>query len=451
MAFWILALKNLWRNSRRTLVTGIAMATGFAGLCLFNGFVYRIERALAIGTIYINHVGHFSIIKKGWLEKGLSKPKAFSINEKTQNEIKDFFRPYQADLRFQIPMLIGTGLISNGCRNTPFYLKGLPRSFRQEVLKSPEFLKWVSFVGKKFAGQDYTHFTDSENPLLITESLARLLNKQNLYTTPQSLPEAQLIDCQSPDKLQRISRDPSVQLITKNFDQGFSAIDANLVGHFMVGFSFLEDLSLEAPLEVTQKLYDTTAISRWILYLNEPDQLLFWKNHIAPLFHAQFPQLEMLSYDDNKISPFYSGTSQFLNSLTIIFLSIAGLAISLAIINSLTISILERSKEIGTLRALGYKESRIAWLLSQEMILLTLTSLMAGWGLSYLIASVVNTLNFKFSPPGASEPIKLQIALNLPFQLTTFLILTVIVCLVSYIISKRRIKISIAQLLIDQS
>lgn len=450
MELWFLACKNLWRNPRRTIVTAIALSTGFAGLCLFHGFTYRTEKALAIGTIYINQTGHISIIKKGWLEKGLSKPKKYSITDKEQLSIQNFLSLHLDQIQHQFPMLIGVGLISNGCRTTPYYMKGLPNIYRKNVLFSDEFLKWRNFNDRNFAGKDYTHFNVEDAPILITENLARLLNKKSIYTSFASLPKSSIIDCMSNEKYSIISTDPSVQLMTKTFDNSFTAMDANVVGHFMVGFSFLEDMGMEAPLSFVQKLYDTESISRWIIYLKDPHKSLnFWKNSIYPTFSKEFPQLEMLFYNDEKISPFYVGTSQFLKSLTLIFIIIAGAAASLAIINSLTLSIIERSKEIGTLRSLGFTESKLALLFGKEMILLSFFSLAFGWMLSLLLSFLINQSHLTFEPPGATEPVKLEISMDYIFQVKIFLILLGIVAFVSFYLTKKQIRTSIAQLLIE--
>jgi len=449
MALWFLAFKNLFRNPRRSLVTGLAIAIGFAGLNIFNGYSYRIERALAVGTIYTNHAGHISIIKKGWFDKGLSKPKHYSLNEQDQIDLTHFFRTYESEILFKTPIYVGVGLISNGCRSLPFYLKGLERNYRAQTLIAPEYLKWTTFINKKFPGSSYTQFADKESPLMITHNLAQLLNKNAIYENSQSLPPSQLIDCKSDSKKELISKDPSVQLLAKNLDGGFSAIDANIVGHYIVGFSFLDDVSIEGPISLVQKLYDTQSISRLLLFLKNPDSINDWKRQIQPLFAAHFPKLEMVFYDDPRISPFFVGTSSFLKSLTLLFVLISGISITLTIINSLTINILERSKEIGTFRSLGFKSSQVAWIFGREMILLTSISLILGAVLSRFAALTINAANFTYSPPGVSESIKLEVAIESQFQFITFLALATLVLLVSYILTHKRVNINISRLLVD--
>lgn len=449
MMLWHLAFKNLLRNPRRSLVTGLAIATGFMGLTLFNAYSYRIERALAIGTIYTNHAGHISIIKKGWFEKGLSKPKPFSLSEKDQKELANFLKTYDQEILFTAPLYVGIGLISNGCRSLPFYLKGLDRTYRTHMLQSPEFKRWTTFIDKKYPGSSYANFTDVDTPLMITQNLAYLLNKKAIYVNAHSLPPSQLIDCQKDSKNVLISKDPSVQLLAKNSDGGFSALDANIVGQYIVGFSFLDDVSIEGPLTLAQKLYDTQSISRLLLFLKYPNTLNHWKSQIQPRFQKHFSHLEMVFYNDARVSPFYVGTASFLKSLTFLFVLIAGLSIALTIINSLTISILERSREIGTFRALGFTPSQVAWIFGREMLILTLLSLILGWILASTATIVINSAGFTYSPPGASTEIRLEVALEPQFQIITFFALGFLVLIVSYWISLKRVNMNASQLLVE--
>lgn len=449
MGLWPLAFKNLWRNPRRTLVTGLALASGFAGLSLFSGFVYRIERSMAMGGIYLNQMGHFSIMKRDFLEKGLSSPKRYSLNVDEQLQIQKFLAPYQDDLAYQTPLFVGMGLVANGCRSVPFFLKGISPEFRRWNFKNDEFLEWSSKATKKQAGRDFVDFDENENPLMITETLARLLNKKSFYTSKSSIPPAAFVDCQASSAREQIGADPSVQLIAKTLDGGIGALDANIVGHFTLGFIFLEDMGLQAPLSLVQRLFDTKAISRWVVYLKNPSSIDLWRSRIRPNFEKQFPHLEMFFFDDVRYNPFYVGTTSFLNSLSRFFVFLTSVAIALAIANSLTISILERSREIGTLRALGYNPSQLAWLLSREMLILTIASLTAGVLITQGLALFINLLGFTYEPPGSSSPIFLEIHLNAEFQALVFIGLCAFVGLGSYLLARKKLVTNLIDLLVE--
>ncbi len=115
----------------------------------------------------------------------------------------------------------------------------------------------------------------------------------------------------------------------------------------------------------------------------------------------------------------------------------------------MTINILERSREIGTFRALGFTPSQVAWLFGREMLILTLLSLILGWILASMATIIINAAGFTYSPPGASTEIRLEVALEPQFQIITFFALGFLVLVVSYWISLKRVNMNASQLLVE--
>ena len=65
---WKQASRNLLRNKRRSLITGLAIMSGFCGLTLFGGYVARVERYCMVNTVYMNHMGHVQVHKKDGID-----------------------------------------------------------------------------------------------------------------------------------------------------------------------------------------------------------------------------------------------------------------------------------------------------------------------------------------------------------------------------------------------
>ena len=63
-----LAIRNVFRNRRRTLITVAAMAFGAAAIILFGGFVNFIYIGVRESTIR-SQVGHIQLYRKGFSEK----------------------------------------------------------------------------------------------------------------------------------------------------------------------------------------------------------------------------------------------------------------------------------------------------------------------------------------------------------------------------------------------
>src|SRR6267143_1684332 len=68
-----LALRNVFRNRRRTLITLAAMGFGAAAIIVFGGFVHSIYYGVRESTIR-SQVGHIQIYRRGYSEKGNLAP-----------------------------------------------------------------------------------------------------------------------------------------------------------------------------------------------------------------------------------------------------------------------------------------------------------------------------------------------------------------------------------------
>jgi putative ABC transport system permease protein len=81
----ILALRNIGRNRRRSVVTMLAVALSCGGLALFGGYVSWSFRAVEMQTV--GSYGHLQIYRKGFYENGGGNPAAYALGN--YGEIKE--------------------------------------------------------------------------------------------------------------------------------------------------------------------------------------------------------------------------------------------------------------------------------------------------------------------------------------------------------------------------
>ena len=82
MMKWMrLALRNILRNKRRSLVTLLAIAVGFAAISLFRGYASSMYSGLKTMAIRGEGLGHLTIFKEGWLEKGKLDPEKYMFSK----------------------------------------------------------------------------------------------------------------------------------------------------------------------------------------------------------------------------------------------------------------------------------------------------------------------------------------------------------------------------------
>jgi putative ABC transport system permease protein len=98
----------------------------------------------------------------------------------------------------------------------------------------------------------------------------------------------------------------------------------------------------------------------------------------------------------------------------------------MSVANTMGMVVLERTREIGTLRSLGMKRRSVLALFSVEGALLALTGCLAGIIVCVLLAAAVNVANITYVPPNSSSPIQLQVALSAADLLRSFAFLALL-------------------------
>ena len=88
---WIsLAIRNLFRNTRRSVTTIAAVALGYAAVNIFGGFANYMFASIEDGYIFEQLNAHVQIWKKGALNYGGSDPAKYLITADEFKKIKAF-------------------------------------------------------------------------------------------------------------------------------------------------------------------------------------------------------------------------------------------------------------------------------------------------------------------------------------------------------------------------
>ncbi|WP_413289747.1 ABC transporter permease [Bdellovibrio sp. HCB337] len=423
-----MAIRNLWKNKRRSISTGMAILAGFAGLCLLGGYILRVEKYLAVNSIYINHSGHLAIYKKGGLDFFYNNPRKYHLKGEDLQKLQELLAN-DKEVEFTAPILQGMGLISNGNKSVPFLAYGIEPDVERRIQSHPEVHKWTHEL---VPASGELSIKDAKGELAetisITKELGSLIGKNPPFN------ELSL-------------QDKDVQLAARSFESDLNAVNAHLGFKHSTGFSMLEDTGLVAPLSVMQSLYATEGATFIAVYLHPGTNVGNAVKRIQKAILDAQINAEAYPFDDDRIGLFYTGSMGFLYIMAGFFVFLIFGAVALSIVNSMTIGILERVREIGTLRAIGFTDSQTAWLFTLESLFLTAISIVIGYVATQIIALIVNGLNLRFSPPG--------IAGDMQFVVTPFLwvcilvaIPIMIICMIcAYLVSKKLVNKPIIQLL----
>jgi ABC-type lipoprotein release transport system permease subunit len=187
---------------------------------------------------------------------------------------------------------------------------------------------------------------------------------------------------------------------------------------------FMSAWSVFTPQQVVRDIYRLTADTTGaiMVYLKDPEKIPEAEEHLRRViadagyvmmeklgqpFFMKFDIVRREDWTGQKIDitnwrdeiSFMSWTIDALDTLTVLLVGILMVLIMVGIMNTLWIAIRERTREIGTLRAIGMQKGKVLWMFLLEAMLLGLFATSAGAAIGGLTAWIINVT-------GVSVPIE---------------------------------------------
>lgn len=404
-----LALRNLFRNSRRTILNLFIMAGGFVAVVIFQGFAANIVDATKWGAVESQY-GHIQVAsRKLWtrdsedsfLDRQLKDPDVL------RDKIKALDGVRSVSLRQS-----SFGLISSNDRSVAAQIIGYQPDVETEILNQKTVV----------SGQTFLEFSKSS----VQAKTAAGENNANESILPSAIGEglAKSIGVKPGDTL---------TLIGQTADGGINAIDTEVISIFRTIIQEIDDTTVFVPISVAQKLLDTDSAERVIVKLQDHD-----------LVPAVLAKVQKLSSSDEiaktwrDLARLYNQTEDFFNSQNTVVAAIIFSLIFLSTMSAVSMSVSERTGEIGTLRAIGRSRNDVKTLFMYEGVILGIAGSIAGSIFSVIAMAAINRAGLPIVLPGATEPIPIYINFVASAFATAFLA-TIIASLFATYFAVRRV------------
>lgn len=428
---WKLALRNLLRNKRRSLSTGFALIVAYVGIALLAGFVIKTEKALSTLIIYGQHLGHVSIYKKDGVENFEVHPDQYQIAMGERQSLKEILKEFDQQVEMMGEFLSTTALLSTGPRSIPVIVQGLTPELDNFVRHHPIVLRWGKEALMAYSTRTFSDAVkEIPDGISISKGVSELLGRTQEMET-YSASERELL------------------FASRTLEGDLNAVNATMAVKHTTGMPYLEDLSVRAPLSLLQELLQTQGISHMVLFLKPESNAETLVKVLQRKITDRGLPLEAMTFKDDRVGRYYNGIMNFLFVMVTFFGILILSASGLIIINSITMSVLERTKEMGTLRALGFTPKRVRTLFVCETFWLALISGLLGILMSFLSAQAINSLDLTYDAPGVSYPINLKLIIEPWVHISMMLTIIAVAVLCSVLVVRRKTKVRIASLLLD--
>ena len=161
-----------------------------------------------------------------------------------------------------------------------------------------------------------------------------------------------------------------------------------------------DDTMLRVPIEMARTLLRTKGSHLWVVALQHTEMTdeVMRRLNVKPALKGY----EIVPW--TKLADYYNKTVALFSRQMGVVKSIIALIIILSISNTMTMSVLERTVEIGTAMALGVRRQRILGLFLMEGWLLGVIGGACGVMLGYLAARIISAIGIPMPPaPGMSR------------------------------------------------
>lgn len=391
-ARWLqFAWRNTLRNRRRSGVTVIIAALGTAAILLAGGFAIFTYEGLAQSSA--RTTGHLI----------LARPEQFSTDEDVPlqhglENVAQLRTQLLADehVRQVLPRVEFSGLISNGDKSTVMMAAGIDPD-AEFAVKGP-FLKITQ--GKVLASDQRLH-------VMLGEGLAR-----SMKATPGA----------------------NLTLMASTTEGAFNALDVTVAGVFSTGIPDIDKRLVYTDVVTAQKLLGTQRVSSLGVFLDRMEAT----GPAQTRLQAATPQLKVLTWLDQ--ATFYRSVKDLYNRIFGALGLIIGVIVVFVVTNAMAMAIIERTREIGTLRALGTLPSQLVGSFALEGLILGGMGAMLGAVLSLSVSVALLIFPMQMPPPpGRSDGYPLNVAIDPLLYIGTLLAMVALATVASAWVARRTV------------
>jgi putative ABC transport system permease protein len=414
----ILALRNLLRNRQRSLTTLLAMVVGVSAVLVFGGYSRDITNEMQ--TDFVQRSGHLQIQRKGYYLYGSGNSAAYGIAgyEKLIATLKN--DPVLKSMVLVVTPALQLGGIAGN------FSAGVSRTVLVQGMVAEDqtqLRKWNDF-GLPLVARPLPLNGAAADAIVIGDGVARVLQLCDELKVAECDAQTKTVDKAAKDTPADIAALSSLEAPTvTNKGTQIEVLATNVhgapnVGSFTVvkaeqqGVKELDDVYVAMHLPRAQRLVygrDAPQVTAVIVQLQHTEQLEQARARVQELLAKQFPDAGLDVLDFATLNPYYNQTNRMFSALFGFVFVLIGAIVLFVVSNTMSMTIYERTVEIGTLRAMGQRRSGIEALFIIEGAVLGVIGSALGVVIALVISGLVNASGLTWMPPSRVDPVPLTV------------------------------------------
>lgn len=363
-----LIILNVLRNGRRSVFSLLAIQFGVISLVIFSGFVVAMYEGMRENMIR-SQLGHIQVYQQGFNQYGSIEPESYLIQPESLSALNQILADIE-DIELVTERLNFTGLLTNQHGNSvSVVVEGI----------SPDSEALLSSAIKLVKGSEL--FDEDIDGGLLGEGLSNSLNA---------------------------SIGDYLTLMTTNSEGGIDARDILVNGIISTGTREIDKRILRINIKHAQDLLYTQGVTRVVVLLKDTSNTEKIRKKIESKIIGSNLDLEVKSWSE--LADYYHEVVNLFNSMFKFVQLIVLFIVMLSISNTMVMAVMERTSEIGTIRAIGGTRSEVIKLFLSEALVIGIVGSLLGILLASVIAEAVTSAQLMMpTPPGSSETYPVRI------------------------------------------
>jgi putative ABC transport system permease protein len=355
-----LALRNLWRHRRRTLITMSTLVIGVAVVVFLSGFRNAFIQLILDDAIK-SQAGAFQVHRAGYMDATYGTP--LDLNVTADGTLEKALRAVPG-VTGVTPRIRFGGLVSSGGKSSMFSGVAVHPVTEYEVC--PLF----RFRAVDADGNTSTPLgPEKDDGLLIGRELADGLH---------------------------VKVGDSVTLLVQTLAGGMNALDATIIAYTLPTDPFSAKRGLWVTLPFAQRLLGMEGKATEMVVATASAGVI--DETAAAARTALGPTYEVHTWE--AIVPFVKDAIERLAYVLGIVSTVLLLIVITGVMNTVLMSVYERVREVGTMMALGMRRRSILALFVLEALGMCLMGALAGLGLGEAVVKYLDWRGIPISPPG---------------------------------------------------
>ena len=394
------AVQNTLRNPRRTLVTAGIAAIGTAAILICGGFALSTYESLS--QMAARSTGHLIVGTPSHFSKEEDTPLQFGLDDFAALKSTLLADP---QVRAVLPQIEFSGLLSNGDKSAVMLAIAVDPDAEFSV-KGP-FLKLLQ-------GQLLTTGA-KELEVILGDALAR-----NLKAKPGS----------------------SLTLLASTTDGAMNALDVTVKGIVSTGVPAVDKRVVYTDIALAQRLLHSQRITSLGVFLDRMSHTDTAQKRIA----AQLPQFTVQTWLDQAF--YYQSVRDLYNRIFGVMGGMVGLIVLFVVTNAMAMAIVERTREIGSLRAMGTLPGQLIRSLAMEGVVIGGVGALCGSLLAAGISVFLLLVPVQMPPPpGRTTGYPLVITMDITLYALTFVAMVVLTLLASAWVARKTVTMPVVDAL----